>query len=55
MIIVTTMNQLPEHCYECPMSHEGWCCVSMDETGRYGSQSTQDIRPYNCHLIKAEA
>lgn len=50
MIVITTMSQLPEHCYECPMSHECWCYASKDERGAFGSQSTRDIRPYNCPL-----
>ena len=50
MIVITTMDMLPEHCYECPMSHDGWCYGTYDELTGWGKQSTQEIRPYNCPL-----
>lgn len=48
-IIITTMNKLPEHCYECPCQHgeSGYC--QADKEQRYS-----DYRPYWCPLKEQE-
>jgi len=52
LIVLSTMDELPERCCECPLSHEGWCYGTKDEKHGWGAQSTQEIRPYNCPLKK---
>ena len=45
MIVITTMDALPDHCYECPCQdgESGYC--QADKEGRYS-----DYRPYWCPL-----
>ena len=53
MIIITTMDELPEGCYECPLCHETDCmALVIRNDGRPYYQSAQEIRPYNCPLKK---
>lgn len=44
-IIITSMDKLPEHCYECPChdGESGYC--QADQEQRYS-----DYRPYWCPL-----
>lgn len=44
-IIITTMNKLPEHCYECPChdGESGYCQADKE-------QRFSDYRPYWCPL-----
>lgn len=44
-IIITTMQQLPEHCYECPLCTSDMRCKA-DEEKRF----SQEWRPYWCPL-----
>jgi len=48
MIIITTMTELPEGCYECPLCHESNCKALKINSNGY--QMAQEIRPYNCPL-----
>lgn len=52
MIVLTTMDHLPEGCYDnCPLCHDGYCLglpVGSNPTWPY--QSAQEVRPYNCPL-----
>jgi len=45
MIVITTMESLPEHCYECPChdGESGYC--QADKEQRYS-----DYRPFWCPL-----
>ena len=45
MIVITTMESLPDHCYECPCHNgeSGYC--QADKERRYS-----DYRPYWCPL-----
>ncbi len=49
MIVITTMNSLPEHCYECPCynGEHGYC--QADE-----KHISSDYRPFGCPLKKQE-
>lgn len=50
MIVITTMNKLPESCYNCPLQNETYCMgLKIGEDG-WSYQSAQEIRPYNCPL-----
>lgn len=46
MIVITTMDALPDYCYDCPCHNgeDGQC--RADANGRY----TSDYRPYWCPL-----
>jgi hypothetical protein len=44
MIVITTMESLPDHCYECPC-HDGDSGCQADKERRYS-----DYRPYWCPL-----
>ena len=48
-IIITTMNKLPEHCYECPChdGESGYCQADQE-------QRFSDYRPYWCPLKEQE-
>lgn len=48
MIVLTSMKELPEHCYDCPCSNKenGYC--QADENERYSG----DWRPFWCPLMK---
>lgn len=48
MIILTSMNELPDHCYDCPCSNKnnGYC--QADESERY----FDNWRPFWCPLMK---
>ena len=52
MIVITTMTELPERCYECPLCHETNCkALKININNEYsGYQMAQEIRPYNCPL-----
>ena len=49
MITISTMDSLPEHCYECPChdGESGYC--QADKERRYS-----DYRPYWCPLKEQE-
>lgn len=49
MIVITTMDSLPEHCYECPChdGESGYC--QADKEQRYS-----DYRPFWCPLIRCK-
>lgn len=52
MIVLTTMDHLPEGCYDnCPLCHDGYC-MGLICTGSSGwpYQTAQEVRPYNCPL-----
>ena len=50
MIVITSMDVLPERCYDCPLCHETYCTgLKINESG-WPYQSAQEIRPYNCPL-----
>ena len=46
MIVITTMESLPDHCYECPCHNDesGYC--QADKERRY----SLEYRPYWCPL-----
>lgn len=49
MIVITTMEKLPESCYECPLCVESWCnAIYLSKDSKW--QSAQEYRPYNCPL-----
>lgn len=50
MIVITTMDSLPEHCHECPChdGESGYC--QADKERRYS-----DYRPFWCPLIRCKA
>lgn len=50
MIVIKTMTNLPEHCYDCPChdGESGYC--QADEEYRYS-----DWRPFWCPLASVEA
>ena len=50
MIVIETMDKLPESCFDCHMNQDGRCCISKNEKGEYGHQSAQEFRPFNCPL-----
>ena len=45
MIVITSMDSLPDHCHECPChdGESGYCCADVEQ--RYS-----DYRPYWCPL-----
>lgn len=47
-VLIKTMTNLPEHCYECPChdGESGYC--QADEENRYS-----DYRPFWCPLVEA--
>lgn len=49
MIVIKTMTNLPEHCYDCPCHNgdSGYC--QADEDHRYA-----DWRPFWCPLASVE-
>ena len=51
LIIITTMHDLPEGCYDnCPLCHDGYCLgLSVSDSG-WPYQPAQEVRPYNCPL-----
>ena len=50
LIVITTMNSLPEHCYECPChdGESGYC--QADKEQRYSDY----YRPFWCPLIRCD-
>ncbi len=50
MIVIKTMTELPEHCYECPChdGESGYC--KADKDLRYSS----DYRPFWCPLVEVD-
>lgn len=48
-IVISTMKELPEHCYDCPLNSSDSYCRA-DECRRY----TQEYRPYWCPLTAIE-
>lgn len=54
MIIITTMNELPKGCYECPLCHETYCMAMKVGNDGWPYQSAQEIRPYNCPLKEVQ-
>ena len=49
-IVITTMDSLPEYCYECPCNNGEHGICEADKEKR----STFEYRPYWCPLIKWE-
>lgn len=43
-IIITTMNDLPEYCHDCPCCHNGYCKADKEQ------REAQPYRPYWCPL-----
>lgn len=45
MIVITTINELPDHCYECPChdGESGYCQADKE-------RRCSDYRPYWCPL-----
>lgn len=50
-VVITTMHDLPEGCYDnCPLCHDGYCLgLSVSDSG-WPYQPAQEVRPYNCPL-----
>ena len=46
MIIITTMDKLPDYCYDCPCHNGETGLCKADENGRY----TSEYRPFWCPL-----
>lgn len=47
MIVITTMDELPDYCYECPCYNGEHCYCQADKERRYS-----EYRPYWCPLKK---
>jgi len=45
MIVITTIDALPDHCYECPCHDSESCYCQADKERRYS-----EYRPYWCPL-----
>lgn len=43
-IVITTLDNLPEYCYDCPCYHNGYCNADKERREAYG------YRPYWCPL-----
>lgn len=50
MIVITTMDVLPDCCYECPCNNGEHSRCQADKERR----STYEYRPYWCPLMKQE-
>ena len=49
-IVINTMKELPEHCYDCPLNDGETGRCQVDDCKRY----SQDYRPYWCPLTILE-
>lgn len=54
MIAITTIDTIPEGCNDnCICCHDGWCYAIHTGNGDgFDYQEAQQIRPYNCPLVK---
>ena len=50
MIVITTMTELPDYCYNCPCHDGETGCCKADENKRYNSE----YRPFWCPLKEIE-
>ena len=49
-IVISTMKELPEHCYDCPLNNSEYAQCQADECKRY----SDNYRPYWCPLRELE-